>query len=120
MDKSPAARLAGPLVITLPGMKAATLVVAMSALAAAIVVCSSLALRASQRIDLVHAVYFNSCSFHAYQFHWQEARRLRETFRYDFTMSPDTFVLLEIWVTDGPTFRVGRNLPVNCRVTTFR
>ncbi len=88
---------------------------ALSALAAAIVICAGVGWLASRQIDLFHAAYFESCSMRAYQYHWQDARQISETFRYDFIMSPDSFVLIEAWVQNGKILKFSQTLPTNCR-----
>ncbi|HKZ70068.1 MAG TPA: hypothetical protein VJ020_08305 [Anaerolineales bacterium] len=90
------------------------LLLSMGALALAIIVCATLTLFAPRRIELFHLAYFNACAIHAYQYHWQDAARLRENFRYDFTMSPDSFVLAEVWVIGGPILKFSQKIPIEC------
>ena len=68
----------------------------------------------AQRIDLVHATIFNSCAIHAYQIHWQDHRRYPDEVHYDFTGSPVSFTLVEIWIENGPTISYSRVIPLGC------
>ncbi len=70
------------------------------------------------RLELVHLAYVNACAMRSYQYHWQDATRLRQTFRYDFTMSPDSFLLAEVWVIDGPVLTISQPVPIECEVHT--
>ncbi len=85
-----------------------------SALALAITLCAALAWFKASRVELLHLAFFNHCSMHAFQYHWQDARRLRETFYYDFTLSPESFVMAEVWVIDGPVLKFSRAVPLEC------
>jgi hypothetical protein len=83
------------------------LAVGMIALAAAIAFVP-------RRIELFHVAYVNACIMRTHQYHWQDATRLRQNFRYDFTMSPDSFVMAEVWVVDGPILIFSQNVPIEC------
>jgi len=78
--------------------------------------CLSLTAHGAQRVDLFHAVVFNSCAFRAYQLHWQDHRRYPDEIQYDFIGSPVSFTLVEIWVEDGPTLRFSQVIPLTCPV----
>jgi hypothetical protein len=67
-----------------------------------------------RHLELVHLAYVNACAMRSYQYHWQDATRLRQTFRYDFTLSPDSFVLAEVWVIDGPVLSLSQPVPIDC------
>jgi len=90
------------------------LIVAVTALALTMVLCAAFAWVDVHRVELFHFAYFNACSIHAYQYHWQNAARLRENFRYDFTLSPISFVLVEVWVIDGPILKFSQRVPIEC------
>jgi len=88
-----------------------------SALALATMVCAAVAGYAghdARRVDLFHAAIFNSCDMQAYQLHWQDEARHPTTYNYDFSLSPISFVMLEIWFEDGQTLKFSRGLPLNC------
>ncbi len=74
----------------------------------------SLAL-APQRFDLFHASFFSACAMRSYDLHWQHPQRMPQKLSYDFVKSPDSFILLEVWVKDGPTLSFGQRLPQSCR-----
>jgi hypothetical protein len=67
-----------------------------------------------RRVELFHIAFVNACVIRTYQYHWQDASRLQQTFRYDFTMSPDSFVMAEVWVVDGPVLSFSQNVPLRC------
>jgi hypothetical protein len=69
---------------------------------------------ASQRFDLFHASLFNACAMRSYDLHWQYPQRVPQGLSYDFVKSPDSFVLVEVWLNDGPTFSFSQRLPQNC------
>jgi hypothetical protein len=69
-----------------------------------------------RRIELLHIAFVNACVIRTYQYHWQDATRLRQNFRYDFTMSPDSFVMAEVWVVDGPILSFSQNMPIECAI----
>lgn len=70
---------------------------------------------ASQRLDLVHAAVFNVCRMRTYAVHWQNKARLPRPLNYDFTKSPESFVLVEVWIADGPTLSFSQRLPSACQ-----
>jgi hypothetical protein len=69
---------------------------------------------APRRLDLVHVAVFDVCQMRAYGWHWQNLQRLPEPLDYDFTKSPESFVLIEVWVHSGPTLSLSRQLPLAC------
>ncbi len=81
------------------------------------IACSGLTLLSLQRMDLLHATFFNVCTMRSYDLHWQNRQRLPQALRYDFTLSPDSFVLLEMWITDGPTLSFSQRVPLSCPIT---
>jgi len=81
-------------------------------LAAPFVLSLAVSLR---RIDLVHASVFNACAMRSYDLHWQHPQRMPQKLNYDFVKSPDSFILLEVWVKDGPTLSFGQRLPQSCQ-----
>src|SRR5574341_503778 len=91
----------------------ALLVVSLAAL-----VCASLTTLGAQRLDVFHAALFDSCTNHAYQFHWQAPQRYAHDLRNDFIVSTQSFVLVEIWFADGLTLRFSRILPHTCLAVT--
>lgn len=68
-----------------------------------------------QRLDLFHAAVFNVCQMRSYAVHWQNTARLPQPLDYDFTKSPESFVLVEVWIADGPTLSFSQRLPSPCR-----
>ncbi len=76
--------------------------------------CAALTTLGAQRLDVFHAAFFDSCTNHAYQIHWQAQRRYTHDLRDDFIVSTHSFVLLEIWIADGMTVRFSRVLPPAC------
>jgi ribose/xylose/arabinose/galactoside ABC-type transport system permease subunit len=76
--------------------------------------CLGLTAVAAQRVELFHATLFSVCRMRSYDLHWQNAQRLPIPFSYDFVKSPDSFVLVEIWVADGPTLSFSQRLPLKC------
>jgi len=87
---------------------------ALLAVILAVPLCVGLTALAAQRLDLVHATIFNSCAIRAYQVHWQDHRRYPDEVHYDFTGSPVSFALVEIWIEDGPTISYSRVIPLGC------
>ena len=81
---------------------------------AALGACLGLGAVAVQRVELFHAALFNACAMRSYALHWQNRQRLPQTFRYDFTLSPDTLLVLELWITDGPTLSFSRPILLPC------
>jgi hypothetical protein len=67
-----------------------------------------------ERLDLVHIAAFNVCQMRAHAWHWQNPQRLPALLRYDFTKSPDSFVMLEVWVHNGPTLSLSQRLTWPC------
>lgn len=67
-----------------------------------------------RRLDLVHAAVFNACAMRSYDLHWQHPQRVPQSLSYDFVKSPDSFVLIEVWVQDGPALSFSRRLPLRC------
>ena len=80
----------------------------------AALLCASLAALGTQRLDVFHVAFFDSCTNHAYQFHWQDRQRYAHDLRDDFIVSTHSFVLVEIWIADGVTLRFSRLLPRAC------
>ena len=76
--------------------------------------CLGLTALGAQRLDLFHAAFVNACTGRAYQVHWQDARRYPQDFRYDFFLSPDSLVVLEIWLEGAPTISFSRTFPLDC------
>ena len=76
--------------------------------------CLSLTALGAQRVDLFHAAFVNACTGRTYQVHWQDARRYPQDFRYDFFLSPDSLVVLEIWLEGAPTISFSRTFPLDC------
>jgi hypothetical protein len=69
---------------------------------------------APQRVDLFHAALFDVCTLNTYAWHWQSGERLPTTLRFDFITSPDSVMVLEIWLRDGPTLSFSQRLPHAC------
>jgi hypothetical protein len=85
---------------------------------AALSACLGLSAVAVQRVELFHAALFNACTLNSYALHWQNAQRLPQALRYDFTLSPDTLLILELWIADGPTLSFSQSLTLPCwRIT---
>lgn len=80
----------------------------------AVMTCLSLAWAGAQRLDLFHAAFFNSCAFRSYAVHWQDTRHYPQTFRYDFTTSPVSLVVLVIWIEDGPAITISKDISLTC------
>lgn len=76
--------------------------------------CLAGAALASPRINLVHVAYYNSCAIRTYAYHWQNAERQPETLRYDFVNSPDSLIVVALWVDDGPSWNLSQALPIGC------
>ena len=76
--------------------------------------CLSLTALGAQRLDLFHVAFVNACTGRTYQVHWQDVRRYPQDFRYDFFLSPDSLVVLEIWLEGAPTISFSRVFPLNC------
>ncbi len=76
--------------------------------------CLAAAALALPRINLVHVAYYNSCAIRTYAYHWQNAERQPETLRYDFVNSPDSLVVVALWVDDGPSWNLSQALPIDC------
>ncbi len=98
--------------MTRPARLAVTL--AVFALAVSMVVCAAVAWFDVGRVDLFHLAYFDSCAMRAHQWHWQDAGRHPQVFRYDFSLSPVSFVLVEIWVREGRVLKFSQSLPIDC------
>jgi hypothetical protein len=77
-------------------------------------VCVGLTTLGAQRLDLFHLEYFDACANHAYAIHTQDQRRLPESIDFDFALSPDSLVVLEVWLEDGPRLGLSRALPWSC------
>jgi hypothetical protein len=84
------------------------------ALAIAAPLCLGLTALGARQIDLVHATFFNSCSLRHYTLHWQDRERYPDDFRYDYTGSPESLALVEIWIDHGPTLSFSRIIPLPC------
>jgi hypothetical protein len=76
--------------------------------------CLSLTALGAQRFDVVHLAYFDGCTNHAYQFHWQNTRHYATDLSSDFILSTNTFVLAEVWIEGVQTIKVSRISPVAC------
>ena len=85
------------------------------ALCASTGACLGLTALASQRVDLFHATLFSGCQMRSYDVHWQNTHRLPQAVHYDFTKSPDSFVLITVWVQDGPALSFSQRLPSPCQ-----
>ncbi|MBI3241023.1 MAG: hypothetical protein HYZ49_01855 [Chloroflexi bacterium] len=83
-------------------------------LSLAMVVCGAVVWLEAGWVDLFHLVYFDSCAMRAHQWQWQNASRHPQVLRYDFSLSPISFVLVEIWVRDGQTLMFSQRLPFTC------
>lgn len=68
----------------------------------------------AQQIDLLHLAFVNSCAFRAYEFHLQDQQRYPERVSYDFTNSPDSLVVIVVWIENGPTLNLSQPIPVTC------
>jgi hypothetical protein len=77
--------------------------------------CLGLSALAVQRVDLFHATLFYGCRMRSYDLHWQNPQRLPQAVHYDFTKSPDSFVLVIVWMQDGPTLNFSQRLPQRCQ-----
>jgi len=86
----------------------------MLALLLAAPLCMGTTWLGAQRLELVHITLFDSCAIRAYQLHWQDRKHYPKTVRYDFTNSPVSFGLVEIWIENGPTLRASRIIPLQC------
>jgi hypothetical protein len=62
----------------------------------------------------MHATFFNVCTMRSYDLHWQNRQRLPQALTFDFTKSPESFMLVELWITDGPTLSFSRPVPLGC------
>jgi hypothetical protein len=76
--------------------------------------CLAAAALVSPRINLVHVAYYNSCTIHTYAYHWQNPERQPETLRYDFVNSPDSLIVVALWVDEGPSWNLSQALPFDC------
>lgn len=83
-------------------------------IAAILLACLACAALAVPRINLVHVAFYNSCAIRTYAYHWQNSERQPETLRYDFVNSPDSLVMLALWVEAGPSWNLSQALPFNC------
>jgi hypothetical protein len=84
------------------------------ALIVAAPICLGLTAVGARRLDLVHIAFVNGCQMRSYALHWQDPARLPEPLRFDFTLSPDSLVLFELWIQDGPTLSLSQPLPLIC------
>lgn len=78
--------------------------------------CLAAAALAAPRLNLVHVAVYDSCSLRTYAYHWQHRQRQPETLRYDFVNSPDSLVVVALWLNDGPSWNISRALPVDCTI----
>ena len=76
--------------------------------------CLVLTALGAQRFDVLHLAYFDGCTNHAYQIHWQNTRRYPTDLSSDFILSTNTFVLAEVWIADVPTIKFSQVFPLNC------
>ena len=76
--------------------------------------CLSLTALGAQKFDVVHLAYFDGCTNHAYQIHWQNKRHYPSDLSSDFILSTNTFVLAEVWIQGVQTIKVSRIFPVAC------
>jgi hypothetical protein len=76
--------------------------------------CLAAAALAAPRVNLVHVAYYNSCAIRTYAYHWQNPERQPETLRYDFVNSPDSLIVLALWVDEGPSWNLSQALPLDC------
>jgi hypothetical protein len=63
---------------------------------------------------LLHAALFDVCSLRSRAIHWQNAERLPQPLRFDFTTSPNSVIVFELWIKDGPTLSFSQRLPHAC------
>ena len=75
--------------------------------------CLSLTLFVRDRVELFHLALFNACTLRTYAVHWQD-RALPTNLRFDFIKSPDSLIVFELWVRDGPTISLHRPLALGC------
>ena len=76
--------------------------------------CLSLTALGARRLDVFHVAYFDGCTNHAYQLHWQNTRHYPTDLSNDFILSTNTFVLAEVWIAGVPTIKFGQVFPLNC------
>ena len=76
--------------------------------------CLGLTWLGYQRVELFHAAFVNGCSGRPYQAHWQNRQRYPQPFHFDFLGTPTTFVLVMIWLENGPTLQFSREFPTRC------
>jgi len=76
--------------------------------------CLAVAALAAPRVNLVHLAYYNSCTIRTYAYHWQNPERQPETLRYDFVNSPDSLVVVAVWLADGPAWNLSQSIPSVC------
>jgi len=76
--------------------------------------CVAAAALASPRVNLVHVAYYNSCAIRTYAYHWQNPERQPEVLRYDFVNSPDSLIVIALWLDKGPSWNLSQALPNNC------
>ena len=89
------------------------------ALGLAVVAFLGLGWLSAQRLDLLHVAFINGCNLRAYQVHWQDWREYPQAFPFDFNLSPESLVLLVVWLESGETITVSRPLPLNCATGLF-
>jgi hypothetical protein len=90
------------------------LAAALAVLSAAALACAASARLAGPRLDLLHLSLYNACDLRSHEFHWQDGRRYPQPIRYNFVNSPDSVLLVALWLEDGPTLGYSRSLPLNC------
>jgi hypothetical protein len=100
--------------MSLPRPARLIIIVVVAALMLTMMTCAAGAAFNARRVDLFHAAVFDSCAMQAYQLHWQNGERHPRTYNYDFSLSPVSFVMVEIWFEDGQTLKFSRGLALNC------
>jgi len=76
--------------------------------------CLGLTAIGAERLDLFHAAFHNACTVNTYALHWQNPRRLKQDLRYDFFLSSDSLVMVEIWLAGAPTVSWTWVVPLAC------
>ena len=97
----------------------AWILVASAALGLAAATCLGLGWLSAERLDLLHAAVINGCNLRSYQVHWQDRREYPQAFQFDFNLSPESLVLVVVWLESGETITLSRPLPLNCATGLF-
>jgi hypothetical protein len=83
-------------------------------LAALLLGCLGLAALTTPRLEIFHLAYYDGCTARTYAVHWQDPQRQPTLLRYDYSLSPDTLVVVAVWLADGPALNVSQALPWGC------